>query len=190
MCETRLFCPECWEECSLPDPAGRCRHCFEEMEEEICQRCRNKAALPFPAAFVFEATPAALLLSSMVKENPEAMASFALVQWERLDWPIPDIILPLPKAKGLARGFASLLNCFFADALKDGSEGWECDTSFFQEDSSVLLISVGNSFDEIHQAFDAVSDAFPKRVFVLSLVPLYSNNLKNRFLASSGSHSL
>jgi hypothetical protein len=141
------------------------------MEEEICPRCRNKAVLPFPSAFVFEPTPPSFRLCSICKEDPESLAAFAVVQWERLDWPMPDIVLSLPRAKGLARAFASLLGSFFADALKQRGE-WECNTSFLEEDSLILLLSLGNSFNEINQAIEAVSDAFPKKIYVLSLYPL------------------
>jgi len=81
---------------------------------------------------------------------------------------MPDIIIPLPKAQRLARAFASLLGSFFIDAIKRWEE-WECNTSFLEEDSLILLISVGNSFDEIKGAIEALTDAFPKKVFVLSL---------------------
>jgi hypothetical protein len=142
------------------------------MEDEICRRCRKKASLPFPSAFVFELTPPVLHLCSRIQEEPEALAAFALVQWERLDWPIPDIVMPLPKAEGVARAFASLLDCFFVDAVRHWRGKWDCKHSFLEEDALILLISVKNSVDDIGKSIEAICEAFPKKIFVLSLIPL------------------
>ena len=171
-CATRLFCPDCWEMCALPDPVGRCRHCFEEMEEEVCRHCRKKAILPFPSAFVFEPTLPALHLCSMRKEDPETLAAFAVIQWERLDWPMPDVVIPLPKASGLARAFASWLGCFFVDVIDHWNGEWNCKTSILEEEAQILLISVDNTYDDIAKAIEEICEAFPKKIFVLSLTPL------------------
>src|ERR1700722_19353604 len=80
--EGSLFCGACWDMCALPNPLGRCLHCFEEVEEELCPRCHNKASLPFPTAFVFEEMPPTLhLISLTLREDPESLAAFFFIQW-------------------------------------------------------------------------------------------------------------
>jgi hypothetical protein len=166
-----LFCEGCWEMCSLPLPLGRCHHCFEEIEGDLCERCRRKASLRYPSAFVFEPTPPALhLISLALRESPASLAAFAFFQWDRLNWPQPDVVVPLPKAEDIAREFASLSGSFFADVLKSGEE-WTCESSILEEDSTVLLIAIAYSYEEMTQAIEAILEAFPKKVFVLTLVP-------------------
>ncbi|HSX37249.1 MAG TPA: hypothetical protein VLE95_00275 [Chlamydiales bacterium] len=171
-CNTRLFCLPCWEECALPDPALRCRHCFEEEEDEICPQCRNKPQLAFPSAFVFEtSSPALYLCQAAIEECPEVLASFAFVQWERLGWPIPDVVIPCPGSLLVAKPFACLLNrpCF--NVLRSWNGNWSCDTSVLNEDRCFLLFSMENSMDDLASGIDALIQAFPKKIFVLTLMP-------------------
>jgi hypothetical protein len=166
-----LFCEFCWEHCSLPDPEGRCRHCFEEIEEKLCERCRKKASLRFPSAFVFEPTPPALhLISTLLREDPASLAAFAFIQWDRLHAKSPDAVVPLPGARHLAREFAAWGSFFSADILRQSGEEWLLDNSIVEEELSYLLISVDSSYEEIADATDAMMEAFPKKIFVLSLM--------------------
>ena len=173
-CETTFLCPGCWELCSLPDPAERCRHCFAEKGEEICPACRIKAEFPFPSAFVFESTPPVFHLCIKGKEEPEIAAAFALVQWERLDWPIPDSIVPLPGCRDLAKIFAAWLERPCADVLQC-SRGWNCDVDGLEENQLILVICRAATADEIRGAAEALYEAFPKKIFVLSLTPIVRN---------------
>ena len=167
-----IFCDYCWELCSPPDPEGRCRHCFDEIGDKLCERCRKKASLSSPSAFVFEPTPPALQFISMaLHEDPVSLAAFTFVQWERLGLESPDAVVPLPGARKLAREFAAWGGFFFADILKQPGQEWLLDNSIMEEDSSYLLISVDSSLSEISQATAALLEAFPKKIFVLSLTP-------------------
>lgn len=166
-CQTRLFCPDCWELCSPPDPEYRCRHCFSEIEEgPICQTCQTYPRCPFPSAFVFEPTLPALRLCKM--EDPESLAAFAIFQWNRLGWPLPDIIIPLLDARSFAKEFASCMNrpCFFA-LQYDGR--WNFDQSFLEEEIFLLLAKT-DAQEKISAAIESVCEAFPKKVYVLSLL--------------------
>lgn len=175
-CRTKLFCPTCWDLCSLPDAEGRCRHCFSEIDGDykICRICRDSPLLAFPSAFVFESTQPALRLCKGREEDPDSLAAFALLQWERLEWPFPDAIVPLPEAKSFARSFASWLDrpCLSAERL--------------DEDAILLLLGKCVSLKEIHEASERICEAFPKKVYVLTLFHVHSTVDSDLEFARSG----
>src|SRR3990167_1564390 len=166
-CRTRLLCHDCWELCSLPDPIERCRHCFGEIEREeeiICQKCKRNPVLSFPTAFVFESTAPAFALYRKVKEEPETIAAFAIVQWERLNWPVPDAVIPLPRAERIAKPFAFSLECPYARVLSRWGNNWECNDQALKEDQTFLLIGEKVSEAVLREAAEILSDTFPKKL--------------------------
>jgi hypothetical protein len=108
----------------------------------------------------------------LLKEDPESLAAFSLLQWDRLGWQIPDVVVSLPKAESFAKLFASWSELFYADALQHAGEEWLLDRSILEEDSTILLISLENSYEELAEVIEAMMEAFPKKIFVLSLIPL------------------
>ena len=170
-CRTRLLCPSCWELCSPLDPVHRCRHCFQEIEEDaLCQRCRCEPRLSFPSAFVFESTTSAFCVCREAKEAPEALAAFLFVQWERLQWPVPDAVIPLPGASRLAASFSSWLGSSYASVLSYGGGFWECASDRLEEDKILLLLGERASWETLREAAAALGETFPKKVYALSLL--------------------
>lgn len=168
-CATKFFCPACWLLCELPDPAERCRNCFETLDERgnLCVRCRHKPILPCVRATVFDSESPARLLGL---EVPDAMAGFALLQWIQLEWPMPDAIVPMPDPDSIAMGqaFAWLLNLPFVRALRSDCAYRE---NRLEEEGNLLLIDISSSMEKLKKAACALSESFPKRIFLLTLFP-------------------
>ncbi|NGX58409.1 MAG: hypothetical protein K940chlam3_01316, partial [Chlamydiae bacterium] len=136
-CQEGLLHPDC-QLCELClslieflDPHERCPRCFSldySIKLKKCMGCRE-AAHPFSgigAAFDYVG-PAATLVKK-VKYGGQAflaktLAAYLVAQFSRLNWPMPDIVIPVPIAfdRMIQRGynqselisqkFASLLDC-------------------------------------------------------------------------------
>jgi len=170
-CHTRFFCADCWNICALVDPLHRCRHCFQEIEEgTLCRICQRDPWLPFPFAYVFESSAQAYRLCREGKEHPDAMTAFMVVQWEKLRWPIPDVVVPLPGARCFAKSFSSWLETSYAPVLSRCLDQWDCDVEALQEDQTLLLLGEKVSRSMLQGAIEALSEAFPKKIYVLSLL--------------------
>jgi hypothetical protein len=158
----------------LPDPVERCRHCFEELDGKgnLCLQCRKEKWLPIVRAYVFDPESPAHFLGT---EALDAMAGFALIQWIQLEWPLPDGIVPMPDADSIAIGgaLARQLNVPFIRAL---NSDWSYKEDRLEEDQELLLFDVSNSIEKLKKAAYALGEAFPKRVYLLSLLP-YANRL-------------
>ncbi len=173
-CETKFLCPDCWCACELPDPIERCRHCFEELDQRgnLCAQCREHRRLSSLRAYVFDPDSPAHYLGV---EAPMAMAGFAVVQWIQLEWPLPSAVIPMPDTSSIAIGkaFAELLEVPFVRALFTSLEYRE---DRLEEEGQLLLFDVSNTLSNLQKAGQALAEAFPKRVYILSL---YTNNFKS-----------
>jgi hypothetical protein len=163
-CETKLFCSTCWERSALIIPEERCLHCFGEGNQ-ICGRCRRKPSLVFPRSYLFEKGEAPLYL---VQKSPEILPSFLVVQWARLKWRFPDVVISMPKARSLAISFSEMIQIPYIDALHYDT-AWKCDAEAIEEDSVLLLIDIDSSLENLQGAIQALSNAFPKKGYVLSV---------------------
>ncbi len=147
-----------------PDPIEKCPHCFEDSEG-LCRICRRNPDLPFSRAFVFEDTEVAM---SLAKLESEDLVAFAMVQWVNLEWPLPDIVIPMPGAEGIARQFSAMIGRPMVCCLTY-RETWECDAESLDTDLVLLVIDKSCSKEECHGAIQALSSTFPKRGYLLSL---------------------
>jgi hypothetical protein len=170
LCDTQFFCLSCWDLCAPPHPEHRCRHCFIEAEDMLCLQCQKEPLLFAPYASVFEAGTAAQRLCLEGKESPEALGAFALYQWTRLGWPLPDLIIPMPDAQRLVASFALWLDVPYARLLHIYHGLCECRADKIEEDQVLLLFDLNSSLSQLQKAIDALSEAFPKRIYVLSLI--------------------
>src|SRR5262245_2911454 len=88
----RLLCHACQELLVLLPVQGRCSICFRED----CQSCQEKAPSIDYFASCFEYIGPAKSLVSAFKygDSPyltKSLASFLFLQFDALDWPLPDI---------------------------------------------------------------------------------------------------
>lgn len=168
-CKTKFLCPDCWELCRLPDPAGQCRHCFGELDERgnLCSRCREKKDLPAPRAFVFDPESPAHLLGY---EPPEALAGFAYLQWIQLEWPLMDGIVPMPdsSSRSIGNALSQLMGVPLLSALNSQNSYRE---EYLDEDLELLLFDVNSSLEALRQSSISLLESFPKRIYILSLFP-------------------
>jgi hypothetical protein len=170
------FCPECWISSQLLDPEGRCLHCFEEITEPtgLCGRCHHKPLLPFPRAALFaKEAPICRLIDR--EESIAPVAGFAFYQWMRLHWTDPDLIASIPPHRPkIARFFSEFTqkpcpNLFRRATWPLHPLRWEVKQQMIEEDMTLLLFDNGCTFKELQMACQAIAQAFPKKVYVLSL---------------------
>ncbi len=95
---------------------GRCRRCFAQKDEGVCQACRKRGS-PFKcmaAAFEY-AGPAATLVQQLKfgrrRELAKDLAAWMAIQFLRLEVPLPDLIVPVPQplVRTLMRGYSQSL---------------------------------------------------------------------------------
>lgn len=102
----QMFCSYCFEQFDLIDPHTQCSGCFRRPVAEstaLCWVCRRRecSLSTRAAAFPYEGAPATL-----VKEIKyaglaylcQSAAAFLFLQLDRLRWPKPDLIVPVPLA--------------------------------------------------------------------------------------------
>lgn len=185
--EKNLLCSDCQEWLAPPDPAVRCGHCFVEMGSSapLCQQCVKSPALQAPRANLFDPSPVAsawksLLLQEEDSEFARIAASLLILQWGRLNWPLPDRIAIVP-AKGKTRQLRSIAG--IAAALLDRSLSSEFGLEwigFFEwrikrvkddllEGKSLLLIDFEGESQWLSQALSELWPAYPKEVYIISL---------------------
>lgn len=176
-CQTSFFCPICWELCSPCDPTARCSHCFREIGDyseknsfELCPQCRKEPFLAPVYASVFEPTAPVKKLYLQRDERPEAIAAFFMYQWARLNWSQPQVIVPMPGTQMLVKLLSVWMEAPQMNLLRNYSGNWECQSEKVEEDQIFLLIDFNSSLFQLQKAATALSEAFPKRVYVLSLI--------------------
>lgn len=173
LCHSQL-CDICWEASRIVDPSHRCIHCFASSETSLCGQCSEKPAMPYPRAVVFEReAPILHLIDEESAEAAEAWAGFAFVQLQQLGWPEPDFlvsVVPSPIAKSLAVLCNKASSNFFRRRFSLGkAEKWELREGLISEDAIIVLFDPGCKPKELENACAAISEAFPKKVYILSL---------------------
>jgi hypothetical protein len=165
------LCSNCWELSQVIDPNGRCIHCFKDCDTSLCGRCAKDPELPYPRAAVFDRE--APILRLLDEEGAGAFAGFAYYQWQQLALPDPDFIVSIVPSE-MAKAFAMLCNkpnpnlfrrrfCFGHKQRLELREG------LIPEDATLLLFDLGCKQQELEDACSVISEAFPKRVSILSL---------------------
>ncbi len=108
----RLACDTCSELLELLDPTSRCRHCFGQSPTDACAECFGKPVPWHGIASAFDYTgPAASLIRGLKYRNrpylAKPAAAFIAAQFTRLDWPMPDLLVPvpMPRLRKMARGY-------------------------------------------------------------------------------------
>ena len=118
-------------------------------------------------AYVFDPESPARYLGL---EPSEPLAGFALYQWIQLEWPDPDYVIPMPDSHSIAiaKAFTFMLDLPFVPAI---GGTFKLKEDRLEEDRVLLVIDVSNSIDYLQKATLALAESFPKRIFILSLLP-------------------
>lgn len=113
--QTQRFCKECQLELMWIEANERCKNCLSGEplpNASFCSSCHGKESFFTDLSSAFEATGPILSLIRKMKFSTssflaEEAASFLCAQFARLDWPSPDLIIPVPLSweRKLARSF-------------------------------------------------------------------------------------
>lgn len=110
----QFLCDPCSQLLEMIDPETRCPTCFNVLDEfsTKCQECIHYPTPFFRTAAVFDYVgPAATIVKNFKYSNQPYLASgmgaFLFTQFDRLNWTIPDAIVPVPISwmKRLERGY-------------------------------------------------------------------------------------
>ena len=114
-----VFCSACMQLLEWIDPNMRCRFCFAPLEnpeyQTWCGEClkqRNRIA----AAMEYKG-PAGTMLRALKYSSRHDLAKIAaakmVVQWEKLNWPLPEVLLPIPSRGAAVRLIAKEMGTIF-----------------------------------------------------------------------------
>lgn len=136
--ECLVLCSTCASLLELISFQERCPTCFNELPDSLsslCQECLHDPLLycRLAAAFDYEG-PAVTLVKQLKYGNQpylaRGMAAFLMTQFDRLQWPLPDALIPVPlsfmhqlergynQSALLAEEMGKLLQCPVWDVLK------------------------------------------------------------------------
>lgn len=110
-----FLCPQCSHLLELLNPEHHCPTCFNPFPENgscVCDECLHYPSLYcyVGAAFDYEGPAASLVRKLKYSGQPylaKGMAAFLAAQFIHLNWPLPDLILPVPQSfsKWMQRGY-------------------------------------------------------------------------------------
>lgn len=109
-----LFCVACLELLELIDVQDRCKRCFSLLsdEKERCKRCQARPPIfkRLAAACEYRGPAGAIVRQLKTGRYPalaKEAAAFMVLQLVELDWPLPDLIIPVPLSFGhkIKRGY-------------------------------------------------------------------------------------
>jgi competence protein ComFC len=101
---THLLCKDCLSLLELINPTERCTFCFSadcDPAQRLCAECHSRYSILDGMGAVFDFVgPAASLMKKMKYSNmpylAEGIGAYMGAQFCRLDWPMPDLIVPVP----------------------------------------------------------------------------------------------
>jgi ComF family protein len=197
------FCKGCHAFFELIDPFSRCPYCFSENEgKRPCLDCIQKKKWQIKMASSLDYLGPVSTLIKKLKYGympylAKLGAAFMLLQLERLKWPLPDIIVPVPSRHWFyGTNHAYLLGSFLAHSIKrpcinlikrkagDLSQARlskrqreELPQKSFRlkknakiEDQIILLVDdVITTGTTIRHCAEALADGFPAKLYALSL---------------------
>ena len=142
--EPIVLCSHCSSSLELLDPEERCPVCFHVFDGEgkLCQLCVRYPSLYTGVGSCFSYEGAAATLVRQLKYYNQTylsrgMGAFLVTQWERLRWPIPDVIVPVPisflrwverkynQSELLAQEVGRFLHCPMQNALRRKSGDYQ-----------------------------------------------------------------
>jgi competence protein ComFC len=136
--ESKVLCASCASLLSLLELEGRCRYCFTDHSlfyPTLCEHCAEReSSLTCAASAIDYLGPGISLTKALKYRNSphlaQGAAALMVAQFTRLQWPFPDLIVPvpIPWLRRLERGYnqsellaiemAKMLGCRWGDCLK------------------------------------------------------------------------
>ena len=186
-----ILCATCLEYMTPLTCDERCLTCFAEVQGR-CERCMLRAVVIRRQAAACQAIGPALTLTSRLERGElhllPALSSLLILQWTRLNWPCPDLIVPMPvswwnrsQTGGdvnalLAKKLAQVLEVPLLSPLKLawnilGEEAtFKLHTSEKTKlsEKRILLVSLKLNDSHLRQAAEALQEAFPSYIAALA----------------------
>lgn len=102
--ESLVLCSTCASLLDLICPESRCPICFNALSENFTTPCSECLQYPshylhMAAAFDYEGPAISLVKHLKYANKPylaKGMAAFLIAQLDRLQWPMPDVLVPVP----------------------------------------------------------------------------------------------
>ncbi len=152
-----LFCNSCGELITLLNHENRCPRCFSSDYSIATKRCRNcyeNGIIFHGCASALEYIgPATTLVKNLKYSSQPYLAdgagAYMAAQFLSLDWPIPDIIVPVPlslthkfqrgynQAYLLAKAFSSIIPCHICNTLTRRCDSYS-QTNLSQQQRKVM----------------------------------------------------
>lgn len=111
--DSHLLCGDCLGLLELIEPSERCPYCFSYCyEQKVCSDCRKRHPIfnGLAASFDYVGPAETLVRRLKYSDQPylaKGCGAYLSAQFLRLEWPIPDVIVPVPIAltHWLERGY-------------------------------------------------------------------------------------
>ena len=190
----KILCPSCSSQLALIDAEERCIKCFAECQSfsGVCKQCQKRPASYLKLAACFDHYGPAAALVHVLKDRPllkMALSSWMALQIEKLNWPLPDLIIPFPqsfisrfhegynRSQFLAEGLGELFKIPVQNLLSRKSspelENFCLKKSAQLSDLTILLVAESlYSRAAIDGCAKVIREGFPKAIYVLGLTLL------------------
>ena len=88
-----LLCPSCIEIPLLLEIQGRCKRCFRIQEEPRCEYCKKDPPFFRKSGYCFSKRSSLSPLQRDTFRFAKTIGAFFLLQWDRLGFPIPHMVV-------------------------------------------------------------------------------------------------
>ena len=182
-----LFCKGCAAYFELINPLSHCPFCFAENESRgVCSECfqKKRRNIRIGAALDYVEPVQTFLRKMKYRHMPylvKTAAAFMFIQFERLGWECPDIIVPVPPLfwfQGnhhvllIAKALAKQLDVKVCSCVKQQIQG-EC---FYLKkrvkvkNPTILIVDdVMLTHNALHHTAEVLKECFPKKIYSLTL---------------------
>lgn len=177
---THSLCATCRAHLSIINLKERCPHCFSPRENHLCKKSDYLAGV----ASVFEKeNPASSLLKKLKYQKAFTLATslgnFMALQFLKLNWPLPDLIIPTPQplSKKIAIGYnpnlllgkalGKTLQVPCMEVLKVKNAAFYKKPSPDIEDKILLLVETEFS---LNSAAECLAKYAPRSLYYITLV--------------------
>ena len=191
----KWICKECFSQIEWIDSSLACQTCGRpkrRSDSVRCSACHNKwrDLAPFSACFLPEG-PAKSLYEYMFTYESEDVAkifaSLMAVKWQKLGWPFPDVIVPIPDSRLekfalknqpsylMAKALSKMLSISFKPVLTTCERGamFTFRSKFFQRgltgEKVLLIAATVKESQTLCFAQSALSPLFPESMYTLAL---------------------
>lgn len=190
----KILCPSCSSNLTLMDAEERCIKCFTACQSfsGVCKQCQKRPTSYLKMAACFDHYGPAAGLVNVLKDRPllkMALASWMALQIEKLNWPLPDLIIPFPRsfisrfhegynrsqvlAEGLRELFKIPVQNLLSKKSSPGLDQFRLKKSAQLSDLTILLVvETLHSREAIDACAKVIREGFPKAIYVLGLTLL------------------